>query len=114
MALFGADFTSGALPLAILAGGQLVNALTGPISQLLMATGQEAMLRNLTLTMALINVPLNFIFAPRWGAEGSALATALSVAAVNLGAYFIATRKLNITLVDSSMLAAIVEKFRGK
>lgn len=98
MGLFGDDFRSGSLPLVILAVGQLFAALAGPVGQLLIAAKLEIRLRNLTLFMAVINIPLNYIFAPLWGAAGSAVATALSIVLVNLGAVYLATRSIGIGL----------------
>lgn len=106
MALFGDDFRSGALPLAILATGQLVNALTGPAGQLLIAAKQEVLLRNLTLAVALLNIPLNLAFAPLWGGIGAASATALSMVLLNVGAVIYAVRRLGLPLLRPSAPAA--------
>ncbi len=76
--LFGEEFSAGAHALAILAIGQLVNALTGPVGQILNMTGHERYALIGVGISAGLNVLLNLLFIPVWGLNGAALATATS------------------------------------
>lgn len=81
--VFGKAFTSGGTMLVILAAGQLANAVTGPTGVLLTMTGRQKWeLANVT-GMVAFNFLLNLILIPRMGAIGAAIATALSIAAIN-------------------------------
>jgi O-antigen/teichoic acid export membrane protein len=96
LALFGSGFTSGSTSLAILAGGQFVNVVTGSVGFILMMCGYEKLMRNTILGIALLNMLLNFLLIPWFGVNGAAIATAVSLALMNLILVFIVYRKLKI------------------
>lgn len=79
LVLFGPEYISGTLPLIILAVGQLINVGSGSVGLIMVMTGhQKGWL--LVSGLALIpNVVLNFLFIPRLGLPGAALATAISL-----------------------------------
>jgi len=79
LSIFGKGFTSGAMVLAILSAGQLVNVGSGPVGILLNMTGHERDTVKGVGVAALINVILNSIFVPIWGLKGAAIANAVSV-----------------------------------
>jgi O-antigen/teichoic acid export membrane protein len=82
--IFGAGFEVGAVPLLILAIGQLVTAGTGSCGQVLVMSGHQYLKLFGDLGMAVMNVVLNILLIPRWGLVGAAVATAVSVAAVHV------------------------------
>ena len=82
--LFGSEFASGSKALIILAVGQLVDAATGPVDYLIMMTGHPKLTLSNSLFLALLNVILNLLLIPRFGIVGAAMATATSIAVVNL------------------------------
>lgn len=94
--LFGSDYVSGATALAILAGGQLVNAATGSASELLMMTGFERANARVAGFGVAMNVGLNAVLIPPFGIDGAATATAISTAAVNLLLAWSARRHLRV------------------
>ncbi len=96
MSVFGDRFSTGAAVLAILAVGQFVNVATGSVGFLLIMSGNERLVRNNTFVFMVINILLNLILIPRFGITGAAVATAITVAAVNLSAAFLVYRKLSI------------------
>jgi O-antigen/teichoic acid export membrane protein len=96
LGLFGPGFATGAMPLRILAAGQFVNVATGSVGFLLMMTGHERILRNVMLVAAVANLIGNLVLVPEFGAEGAAVATALSVAILNIAAYWQVRRRLQI------------------
>lgn len=82
--LFGEAFTQGRTTLAILSAGQLVNASMGSVGPLLVMTGHE---RNVAIGVgisAALNIILNVLLIPKWGAAGAATATASSMITWNI------------------------------
>lgn len=86
MSLFGSEFRSAAPILVILAIGEVVNVLTGPVGFLLQMTNHEKDFRNCTVLGALSQLLLCILLIPKNGAIGAAVAMALSLAVTNLSA----------------------------
>lgn len=82
--IFGEAFTRGATPLRILAIGQIVNAVVGPIGFILTMTGRQKLNLINSICLAGSNVALNILLAPRYGMIGVALATSMSLLGINL------------------------------
>lgn len=78
--IFGSAYSDAALPLAILAGGYLVNGVFGPVGLLLLMVGRERVTARLLWLSAILNIVLNLALIPRYGAAGGALSTAFTVA----------------------------------
>jgi O-antigen/teichoic acid export membrane protein len=96
MRLFGQQFVEGATVLAILGLGQFINVATGSVSYLLMMTGRERLMRNIVVASAVTHVAVNAVLIPRLGAVGAAIATALSLAIMNLTGVVVVYRQLAI------------------
>jgi O-antigen/teichoic acid export membrane protein len=96
MGLFGSDFRQGGLVLAILALGQLINALTGSVNHILIVTGNEFVVRNVMVLAAAIMLLLCLLLAPLMGAVGVAIATATATAGLNLAAAYVVWKKLGV------------------
>lgn len=94
--LFGIEFIPGRGALTILCFGQLVNAATCAVGWLLMMTQYEKYTAFNDGLGAVFNIVLNALFIPRWGIEGAAAASALSLAIVNISNSVIVQRKLGI------------------
>lgn len=94
--LFGAEFTAGYYALSILCIGQLVNAATCAVSYLLVMTKYERLTAFSDGGGAILNVVLNAFLIPRWGIEGAAVATSVSLIIVNIINAFFVSKKLNI------------------
>ncbi len=97
MGIFGPQFSDGAAALTILALGQFVNVVTGSVGYLLMMTGHERLMRNAVFAAATINVVLSVILIPPFGVLGAAIASALSLAAQNVVAYYFAVTAIGIS-----------------
>jgi O-antigen/teichoic acid export membrane protein len=96
--VFGEAYGVGGTALGILCAGQLANAATGSLTLILNMTGHE---RDTVMGLgsaAIVNVILNLLLIPRFGIEGAAAATAISVAAWNA----LLLRKLHARLGISS------------
>ena len=99
--LFGDGFV-GAMPiLAILMIGLIVQAFSGPAESVLNMSGHERTTA-LTYTAALLlNICLNLILIPAYGAVGAAIATALSLALASLTLTFAVRKHLGISVFFS-------------
>ena len=72
------------MPLVILAIGQLVSVSAGSVSSLLNMTGHERDTMQGLMIAASLNLVLNLLLTPRWGATGAAVATAVTLIVWNL------------------------------
>jgi O-antigen/teichoic acid export membrane protein len=98
MGWFGEAFEAGATCLVWLAAGQVVNALCGPVMYLLNMTGHERPAQRIVWVAALVNLGLNLWAIPRFGIEGAAVATALSMALWNVAAAVAVKRLLGLSV----------------
>jgi len=96
--LFGPDFRSGATALIIMSVGQLVNVATGSVGYILMMTGNERSMRDATIVAGLLNVVLQVIFIPAFGLLGAAVATAISLATLNVLSAALVFRRLGVVI----------------
>ncbi|SFR14189.1 flippase [Desulfoscipio geothermicus] len=96
LGIFGPGFISGSNVLIILALGQFVNVATGSVGYLLMMTGYEKLMRNNIIGSAILNIILNTLLVPKYGITGAAIATAVSLAIMNLVSAGLVYWKLSI------------------
>ncbi len=101
MRLFGAAYAQNGTILAILGLAQFLNAVTGPVTYLLMMSGHERVTRNISLTCAALSLALCWILIPRAGATGAAIASAIILAAQNLLALGLVWKKLGFVVAPS-------------
>ena len=83
LGLFGHAFRSGSTALAILVGGQLFNAATGPLGVTLIMTKHERFAALAALGGTCLNVVLCVLLIPMWHGSGAAVATAASIVVIN-------------------------------
>ena len=79
LALFGHEFIRGRLALAILSVAQLMNAVTGPVSRIMIMARRESKTAIAMTTGAVSNIALNLVLIPRYGIVGAAIATTISM-----------------------------------
>jgi O-antigen/teichoic acid export membrane protein len=96
MRVFGPAFVSGAPALVLLCMGQAAMALWGLSGTLMNMCGAEKAFRNATLAGGGMNIVLNAALIPRYGIDGAAAATAMSVTTYQLLAAYLAMRKVGI------------------
>jgi O-antigen/teichoic acid export membrane protein len=99
MGLFGSEYVEGGIVLALLAIGQFINAATGAVGYLLIMTGHETTMRNLTIGTSVLKVVLFFVLIPPFGYVGAALATMIGDSARNLLAVVQVYNKLSIITI---------------
>ena len=77
--IFGQEYVSSSITLALLTIGQLINLMAGPSHTVLIMAGYEdRAIKGWALAVG-IHVFLNAIFIPLWGIEGAAIATLISI-----------------------------------
>ena len=96
LAFFGPGFSAAAPALAVLVAGQLVNAATGSTHNLLIMSGHEIVMRNVTILAGILLIVAGLVLVPLYGALGAAIATSASVVGLNLTALIMVRRKLGI------------------
>ena len=64
--------------------GVVVNAAAGAVGNILMMSGNERDVRNITFIAALSTVAMLFLFIPVWGSIGAAAAVAIGVSMQNI------------------------------
>jgi O-antigen/teichoic acid export membrane protein len=94
--LFGAEYADGYVTLLIIGGGQLIGAIFGSVMLVVNMTGNEKHALRGTIGFALLNILLNALLIPFAGKEGAAVATAVSLAVLNLYLWYIARNKADI------------------
>ncbi len=99
LSIFGKEFQEGCVILRILAVGALINALSGPVGWVLCMSGHEALFQRVLLVAAGLNIILNLILIPLYGAVGAALTTTVCTALWNVVSAVIASRKLGVCCV---------------
>lgn len=109
--LYGNGYVAAYSPLIVLTIGSALHAIFGMGGGLLTMTGYERyVLRSSALTASL-NVALNLLLIPNYGAIGAALATAIALVAGQLLAYFMAKRLLGL---DGSPLFIISAALKSR
>jgi O-antigen/teichoic acid export membrane protein len=84
LGLFGEGFVAGTTALSVLVGAQFVNAMVGPVGQYLSMTGRQKVVAKTLAAAAVLNLGLNAVLIPRWGINGAAVATAVTVVTWNV------------------------------
>jgi O-antigen/teichoic acid export membrane protein len=99
MSLFGPEYAEGGAVLAILAIGQFINAATGAVGYLLIMTGHEKTMRNITLLTSALKIALLVLLVPPLGYIGAALASMIGDSARNLLAFVQVYHHLSIITI---------------
>ena len=103
LAIFGSEFISGRAAMNILIIGQLFEAFTGPVGLLLSMTGHQKYIAGSTAASAVLNVILNAFFIPRWGINGAAAATAISITVINIFNVILVKKMVGISLYSLNL-----------
>jgi O-antigen/teichoic acid export membrane protein len=82
--VFGPDFERAATTLRLMATGQVITTVVGPLGYLLAMTGRQKLNLANAIVLAAINVGLNLIMIPKWGIAGAGLATMISLLSINI------------------------------
>lgn len=84
LSLYGSKFVEAYVPLLVLLGGQVVNAMVGPVGLIMTMTGHQNKAGLILGLGAVVNVSLNMLLIPRLGLVGAAVASAASMVVWNV------------------------------
>ena len=84
LGVFGDEFKAGLYAFLLLCSARLISAFTGPAGNLLQMTGRQVIFMKVLFAGAIINVGLNYLFIPRYGIDGAAMASICSICFWNL------------------------------
>jgi O-antigen/teichoic acid export membrane protein len=82
--LFGGTYAKGAAALSILAAGQLFNAATGPLGQMINMSGRPYLTLLNNAAVAALNIAACLVLIPRYGVTGAACSTTGAITLVNV------------------------------
>jgi polysaccharide transporter, PST family len=78
-----------------------------PLTQYLLATNRQHFCTAKVVVMLLLNLALNAVFIPVWGAQGAALATLVAMAVANVAVYALLPATRDVTRLQWEMLCVI-------
>lgn len=110
---FGAEYAAGALPLLILTAAQVVNIGTGAVGLLLLMTGRQRSWLALTAGALALDLVLNWILVPRYGADGAALSTAAAICAMFVSGLWVVRKSLGIWPYDRRFVKPLLAAGAG-
>jgi O-antigen/teichoic acid export membrane protein len=84
LGLFGEEFKVGVKAFVFLSFGKLISSLSGSVGNILQMTGKQVIFMNVLFVGAIVNVLLNFFLIPKFGINGAALASMISLSMWNL------------------------------
>jgi O-antigen/teichoic acid export membrane protein len=84
LGLFGEEFKVGVKAFVFLSFGKLISSLSGSVGNILQMTGKQVIFMNVLFVGAIVNVLLNFFLIPKFGINGAALASMISLTMWNL------------------------------
>lgn len=102
--VFGTAFAAALTPMLILSSGRLVGSSVGASGHLLNMAGYHKEYARFWIFAAILNVLLNLLLIPMFGAVGAAVATAVTLVLANILGWWAAKRWLDC---DCSPFAAI-------
>jgi O-antigen/teichoic acid export membrane protein len=109
LGFFGKVFTTGYYVLIILSIGQFVNASAGSVGYFLDMTGYQKEFRNIVFLGGAINISLNIILIPKFGIEGAAFASMVSIVFWNIVSSLYIKRKFGFTISYFPLLSKIIK-----
>lgn len=112
--VFGYEYAAIAYyPLVILAIAQLINVMCGSVGYLLSMCGYENYTLKGQFVAVMLNVALNIILIPSWGAFGAAVALSVSLVFWNIILVYMVVKRLGINPVISFKKTLLAESGRN-
>ncbi len=110
LSVFGSEFKAGVIALMILTFGQFVNAISGSVGYILQMTEKQKIFQNIILIATVINIILNAILIPKFGINGAAFASMVSLVFWNLTSVFYIINKYKINTTCFPLIVGKVRK----
>lgn len=101
--VYGADYTAGALALALISLGSLFNSVTGPVETALIMTGRVKQEMAANVVCAAICTALSLVLTPRFGLTGAAGSMLVYSLVLNTTKSVLAWRGLGLVTVSRSL-----------
>jgi len=79
LSIFGHEFEKGVIALILISLGQFASSISGSVGYLLQMTGRQVIFQKIVFATLTINVVANFILIPRFGINGAAFTSMLSM-----------------------------------
>lgn len=98
LGVFGPGFAGAQAALVVLATAQLVNVLVGPVGVILMMTGHARDALNGVALGATVNIGLDLLLIPTYGATGAAIAAGVGIVIWNLWLWWTVRRRLRVVV----------------
>jgi len=99
LSLFGSEFREASVLLQVLLFGQLVNAISGSVSNILIMTGHENSLKKITLIFGFFALIMPLIFIPMWGVLSAAWLTSAIMVSQNLFLLYVVKRRVGFWMI---------------
>ncbi len=118
MGVYGSEFVTrdAILTFAVINLGQIINFMTGPVTQLLNMTGRQLITQRYAIFTTITSIGLSLLLIPGMGMLGAAIATAVARTVLNLGCslhiYF--TMGINTVYNPLSDLVLLFNKVAGR
>ena len=84
LGFFGQGFRMGEIALIMLTLGQFINAISGSVGYILEMTGFQIFTQNIMIASVIINIILNLLLVPKYGIDGAAFASMITLIFWNL------------------------------
>ncbi len=99
LGIFSTEFEAGATALLFLCFGEFVNAISGSVGIVLQMTGKEKVFRNIIMTAAAMNFGLNMILIPKFGFNGAAFSSMISMSFWNISSVLYIRSYLKVSTI---------------
>ena len=94
LGLFGEEFKVGVNAFILLSCGKLFSSFSGSVGNILQMTGNQNILAKILFFAAILNIVLNLYLIPKYGIDGAALASVISIVVWNSGMILAVKKKL--------------------
>jgi len=111
MTVFGSEFIIGSAALILISIGQLFNAAVGTAGSVNVMTGYPKSELYISIIVFVLNISLNYYLIPRYGINGAAFASLISVSVMNLARLSILYLRLKFLPYTRGYLNVIYSAF---
>lgn len=109
MSFLGNEFIIGATVLIILSFGQFINSISGSVGYIMQMTDNQKIFQNVIIVASGLNILLNYFLIPKYGINGAAFASMITVVFLNITLVFLIKQKLGFLTI---YLPGITRKYR--
>lgn len=97
LSIFGSSFTHGVTVVHLLAIGQFVNVIAGPIAFFLLMTKRAITLQYIMWSTLSVSLLLNYLLIPKMGINGAAIASLSALIIRNIGCWIVVKRSFGFS-----------------